>query len=266
MSFHRTLASILLTLAFISLAASQPEALQPAARTATPTSGLPVPITGVADLGGMFEGALLIDRFAAQPTGIVAIGTVSGALTASGTVRNLVVQVTLPLDINASRARLNTDPNLAQASCDVLHVELGGASINVLGSTVALNPVAFDVASALQATGGVALVSTPTSPGATASGVGTLPPPAPTGTVTPSTSAITTRAPTNDQPVPGATTTPGVVAPTSPTTAAPTTPASQTPLGALLCSVDRFRNASDSTQLVQQLNGILAALSNTPSS
>ena len=34
-----------------------------------------------------------------------------------------------------------------------LHVALGSASINVLGSTIALNPVAFDIASALQAGG-----------------------------------------------------------------------------------------------------------------
>ena len=81
----------------------------------------------------------------AQDNGIAAVGTVSGSLTASGTVRNIVMQVTLPLDIEASRARVNTDAALAQSSCDALHVELGGASVNVLGSTMGLNPVAFDI-------------------------------------------------------------------------------------------------------------------------
>jgi hypothetical protein len=141
----------------------------------------------------------------------------------------------MPLDVAASRARLNTDPALAQASCDVLHVELDGISINVLGSTVGLAPVAFDIASAIQA-GGTSAGTTTSSSSAT-----------PAGTVTGSVSANATQ--------------PGVVPPT--TGSATTTaqqPASQTSLGSLLCSVDRFRDVSNPAQLAQQLNAILTAL------
>jgi hypothetical protein len=206
-----------------------------AAQLPPPVSNLPVPITGVADLGGTFRGTMLIERFVPAGSGIAAVGTVTGALSANGAVRNVVVQATMPLDVAASRARLNTDPALAQASCDVLHVELDGISINVLGSTVGLAPVAFDIASAIQA-GGTSAVSTTSSSPAT-----------PAGTVTGSVSANTTQ--------------PGVVPPT--TGSATTTaqqPASQTSLGSLLCSVDRFRDVSNPAQLAQQLNAILTAL------
>ena len=81
-----------------------------------PGPSLLVPITGVADAGGMFNGALFIERFAQQASGVAAVGTVTGALTEAGTVRNLVMQVTLPLDFDAIRARLDTDAALAQAS------------------------------------------------------------------------------------------------------------------------------------------------------
>jgi hypothetical protein len=203
-----------------------------AAQLPAPGANLPVPITGVADLGGTFRGTMLIERFAPVGNGVAALGTVTGALTANGTVRNVVVQVAMPLDIAASRARVNTDAALAQASCDVLHVELDGASINVLGSTLGLSPVAFDIASAVQA--GAANAVSPASAAA----------PSQAGTVTPSTSTNTTQ--------------PGVVAPTATATAQQA--AGQTTLGSLLCSVDRFRDVGNPAQLSQQLNAILTAL------
>jgi hypothetical protein len=232
MSSRRILVPTLL--AFAAVAAAGGAHL--AAQLPPPVSNLPVPITGVADLGGTFRGTMLIERFVPAGSGIAAVGTVTGALSANGAVRNVVVQATMPLDVAASRARLNTDPALAQASCDVLHVELDGISINVLGSTVGLAPVAFDIASAIQA-GGTSAVSTTSSPS----------PATPAGTVTGSVSANTTQ--------------PGVVPPT--TGSATTTaqqPASQTSLGSLLCSVDRFRDVSNPAQLAQQLNAILTAL------
>jgi hypothetical protein len=231
MSFRRILVPTLL--AFAAVAAAGGAHL--AAQLPPPVSNLPVPITGVADLGGTFRGTMLIERFVPVGSGIAAVGTVTGALSANGAVRNVVVQATMPLDVAASRARLNTDPALAQASCDVLHVELDGISINVLGSTVGLAPVAFDIASAIQA-GGTSAGTTTSSSSAT-----------PAGTVTGSVSANTTQ--------------PGVVPPT--TGSATTTaqqPASQTSLGSLLCSVDRFRDVSNPAQLAQQLNAILTAL------
>ena len=52
------------------------------------------------------------------------------------------------------------------------------------------------------------------------------------------------------------------VASSLPLTAVP----AATPLGSLLCSVDRFRDVSNPARLAQQLNGILAALGTTEGS
>jgi hypothetical protein len=237
MSFRR-FTSTLLAFAAVAIGGSHP-----AAQVSSRGTSLLVPITGVADLGGMFSGALLISRFVAQANNIAVVGTVTGALTTNTTIRNLVLQVTLPLDLNASRASLNTDAALAQASCDVLHVELGSASINVLGSTIGFNPLAFDLASTAQTASPPAAVSTSTSP--------TVPPAtaAQTGTVTASPSTNTTQ--------------PGAVAKPAPAAQQTATPAT---LGALLCSVDRFRDVSNPARLTQQLNAILTALSATEGS
>jgi len=248
MSFRRILASILLTLSAVSIGESKL-----VAQSSTNGNSLLVPITGVADLGGMFSGAFIVERFVQQQNGIVAMGTVTGALIVNGTFRNLVIQTALPLDLSASRARLNTDPALAQASCDVLHVELGGTTVSVLGATLGFNPVSFDVAAATASastrTSNTSGTSNTAAPAATgASQPGAMTPAAPQGTVTPSVSANTTQATSS---------TPGTV-PQTPTATTPVP--TQMQLRPLLCAVDRFKTVSDQAQLVQQLNAILTAL------
>lgn len=246
MSFRHTTASTLLALAAISIGGSTLAAQLPS-RGGT---SLLVPITGAADQAGMFTGALLVEQFAPQADGVAAVGTITGTLTMNGTIRNIVMQVTLPLDIAASRARLSTDAALAQASCDVLHMELGGASVNVLGFTIGLNPVAFDIASALQADSPPAAAPTAAQPT-----TGT----AQSGTVTTPVSANTTQPGTVAPAMPSdATTTPGTAPQAPPQPAAP--PGA---LGSALCSVDRFKDASSPTKLAQQLNGILTVLGGT---
>jgi hypothetical protein len=127
----------------------------------------------------------------------------------------------------------------------------------VLGSTIALNPVSFDIASPLQANAGTA--------GASRGAISTPPPTAAQpGTVTLSPSANPTQPPAPASTPgavtpPGSVSTPGAVAPppaVPPETAAP---APQS-LGALSCSVDRFRDVSSPAAVTQQLNAILAAL------
>lgn len=232
MLFRRNLAPTLLALSVITIGGGSTLTAQ----LSTGSGSLAVPITGVADLGGTFRGTMLIDQFAPQANGVAAVGTVTGALTANGTARNIVVPVTLPLDIAASRARLSTDPALAQASCDVLHVELSTASINVLGFTIGLTPAAFDIASAVQAgTTPITGASTAAQPAVTAAQPGTV-------TASPSTNT------------------------TQPATTAAQQASAQTQLGSLLCSVDGFRNVSNVTQLAQQLNAILTALGTTQGS
>jgi hypothetical protein len=203
-------------------------------------ASLIVPVTGVADLGGMFSGALLIERFSAQGNGIVASGLITGALVVNGTFRNLVIPTTLPLDVANSRARIATDAALAQAPCGVLHMELGGSTMSVLGSTIAVNPVAFDVVSPAATTAATSTSTTSTSGGQS-------------GTVTPLSSANATQASAGSA-------TPGAAVPTAGTTTSAPVQATSSPLGTLLCSVNGFKDAGNAAQLAQQLNGVLAAL------
>jgi hypothetical protein len=190
-----------------------------------------VPITGVADAGGQFNGTWLIRRFEAQGNTVVAIGTVSGALSdASGVTRNLVTQVTLPLDINASVARLNSDFTIAQASCEALHLEFGASAINVLGSTIGFDAVAADIVGAVQ-------------PGAAATGAA-------------SATAQPDALPPAAQPPVGATAQPGQITAVQPRATGSQAAAGQ--LGTLLCSADL--RSQRGAQLARLLNQILAAL------
>jgi hypothetical protein len=103
-------------------------------------SGLTVPITGTFTdaLGGVghFVGSLKIQRFGLQGGQIVAVGTLTGTLTDSvGTVLGTVVK-TATLALNSA---------LTQASCEILHLELGPLDLNLLGLTVHLDKIVLDI-------------------------------------------------------------------------------------------------------------------------
>lgn len=107
---------------------------------AAKSDGLAVPITGTFTdaLGGAgtFTGTLDIQRFAIQNGQIVATGTLTGTLTDSvGTVLGTIVR-TVTLLLNAAAT---------QASCDILHLELGPLDLDLLGLVVHLNKVVLDI-------------------------------------------------------------------------------------------------------------------------
>lgn len=242
MAWRRALVSILFTFAVFGLRVGTSSAQ--ATGTASGPSGtgtsLLVPVSGVAGDGAVFAGTLLVQRFAAQATGVAASGTVGGVLTATdGSARNLVFQTALPLDISSSLARLNSDPVLAGNACGVLHVALAATLVTVPGSTIDLNPVGFDIAAAGQ-------------PGMSTSGT----PATSTGSLATPLSASATQV----SPTPQCTTTVPTPGPTPIVPAASTAAPAPASLGSLLCAVNGFRNTSNLTQLVQQLNGIVTAL------
>jgi len=91
-----------------------------------------VPVVG-SGTAGTFTGALNITSFAVQNGQVVALGTVSGVLTnAAGAVTSVVQAVTLPVSV-------------AQATCDILHLDLGPLALDVLGLQVNLSRVILDV-------------------------------------------------------------------------------------------------------------------------
>jgi hypothetical protein len=103
-------------------------------------SGLTIPITGTFTdaLGGVgqFAGNFKLQRFTVVGGQIAAVGTLTGTLTDSvGTVLGSIVRtVTILLDSVAT-----------QASCEILHLELGPLDLNLLGLEVHLNRIVLDI-------------------------------------------------------------------------------------------------------------------------
>ena len=110
------------------------------AQPTPPPSGLAVPITGTFTdtLGGTgkFVGTFNIQRFAVQANQLAAVGTLTGTLTNSvGTVLGSIVN-TITMLINSAAT---------QATCQILHLELGPLDLNLLGLMVHLNQVVLDI-------------------------------------------------------------------------------------------------------------------------
>jgi len=102
--------------------------------------GITVPLTGTFTdaLGGTgrFVGSFNVQRFAADNGQIVATGTLTGTLTNSvGTVLGSIVR-TVSLILNSAAT---------QASCEILHLELGPLDLNLLGLVVHLDRVVLDI-------------------------------------------------------------------------------------------------------------------------
>ncbi len=106
-----------------------------AAATAAPTapgSALTIPLTGTGT-GGAFAGTFQLQKFATQDGQVVATGLLSGVLTTvAGVSTSLVRTITLPVAVG------NT-------SCEILHLDLGPLSIDLLGLQIDLSRIVLDI-------------------------------------------------------------------------------------------------------------------------
>jgi hypothetical protein len=95
-------------------------------------AGIEIPIVGSGG-GGTFTGEFLLQRFAVADGAVAAVGRISGTFTdAAGNTTSIVRTIAAPIT--------NT-----QASCDILHLELGPLDLDVLGLVVSLNRVVLDI-------------------------------------------------------------------------------------------------------------------------
>ncbi|MGH2492002.1 MAG: hypothetical protein ACRDF9_10875 [Candidatus Limnocylindria bacterium] len=146
--------------AVISLALALIASPMQAAAKGPGTSGLvsAIPVTGtfVDETGGAgtFTGTLDIERFASRERTLVALGTVSGTLTDStGTTRSITDRaVTLPVTsiaVNGGVAGARADGPIttqqAAQDCELLHLEFGGITLDVLGLHISLSPIVLDI-------------------------------------------------------------------------------------------------------------------------
>lgn len=101
-------------------------------QTSAIANSLTIPITG-AGSGATFAGTFDLQRFAVQNGQVMAIGTVTGVVsTATGIVGSVVRNVALPTQVT-------------QATCDILHLDLGPLNLDLLGLNIDLSRVVLDI-------------------------------------------------------------------------------------------------------------------------
>jgi hypothetical protein len=132
----RRIIAVTLVMAILGMFAL-PSAL---AQPLRPGDGITIPLTGTFTdaLGGTghFVGSFNVQRFAQDNNQIVAVGTLTGTLTDSvGTVLGSIVR-TISLNLNSAAT---------QASCEILHLELGPLDLNLLGLVVHLDRIVLDI-------------------------------------------------------------------------------------------------------------------------
>ncbi len=102
------------------------------AAPASAQQGLTVPITGTGT-DGAFAGTFTLTRFAAADGGIVGVGTLSGTVTTTaGQVTSVLRNISLPVAIGS-------------ATCEILHLELGPLTLDLLGLQIDLSRIVLDI-------------------------------------------------------------------------------------------------------------------------
>jgi hypothetical protein len=121
-----------------------------------PKARLYLPIAGTVTRGGTpigsFAGTLSVQKFSERDGQLVAIGMVSGTLTTSeGTFTSLSGPMQFPVgdprsvrSASAAAGNAQVTPQQA-ATCQILHLEVGAITFNVLGLQVTTQPIAIDL-------------------------------------------------------------------------------------------------------------------------
>jgi hypothetical protein len=119
-----------------------------------------VPVSGTSADGNAFQGTMDVLGFINE-NGLKAIGTLTGTITPStGPAQQVAGAIVLipvndaataaPMGLggvepNGTRALRTNGPSVAQATCPILHLDLGPLDLNLLGLTVHLNEVILDI-------------------------------------------------------------------------------------------------------------------------
>ena len=124
--FRRTTIAAAVALAIVASPAAAPPA-------AAASSSLSVPVVGTVPGGGSFSGAFALTSFAVKNGQVVATGLVSGVVTNAAGIATTIAQiVTMPVQIG-------------QSTCQILHLDIGPISLDVLGLRVDLSEIVLDV-------------------------------------------------------------------------------------------------------------------------
>jgi hypothetical protein len=105
------------------------------------SSPLQLPVTST---DGTFAGTLSIQRFEVRDKAVVAIGIMKGSIAGTG---SALGEVVAPVTVRPATARASASaaPAAPQATCQVLHLDIGAVNLNVQGVTVATQPINIDL-------------------------------------------------------------------------------------------------------------------------
>lgn len=102
------------------------QAQAPAVRSLT------LPVTGTGS-GGSFTGTFALQRFVTRDGQVMASGLLSGTVsTATGVVGTIARTVVVPVTVG-------------EATCDILHLDLGPLSLDLLGLQIDLSRIVLDI-------------------------------------------------------------------------------------------------------------------------
>ncbi|PYN65281.1 MAG: hypothetical protein DMD93_21380 [Candidatus Rokuibacteriota bacterium] len=145
----RILTSLLIVVTFVCVLDSAATTNAGAAKPAKLSAQLVVPLTGTVAGGGAFSGTFSIARFEVQQGKINAVGMIAGVVTGlAGPVGSVVLGPTaLPVTAISGEALPSGSGIITQqqAGCEVLHLQIGGLTLDLLGLQVALSPVTLDI-------------------------------------------------------------------------------------------------------------------------
>ena len=117
------------TTAIVAALALSLVTLAPATAHAQAVRPVTLPVVGTVVGGGTFNGTATITRFINQQGQLTALGIVTGILTnAAGTPTTVVSTFATPV-------------NITQATCSILHLDLGPLNLNLLGLQVDLSRI-----------------------------------------------------------------------------------------------------------------------------
>ncbi len=103
-----------------------------AAQQTSASSPLTIPVVGSGG-GSTFNGTFALKKFVAQNGQLTAVGTLTGTLTAAtGVVTSVAQNVAFPAAVT-------------NATCDILHLDLGPLSLDILGLKIDLSRIVLDI-------------------------------------------------------------------------------------------------------------------------
>jgi hypothetical protein len=125
------------------LSATAGLAAQPDKQGKDGSGPLQLPLTSAA---GTFTGTFSINRFEVRNNAVVAIGVVRGSIAGTGSA--LVGEVAAPVTIGTASARAAVSAaavSQQQATCQVLHLDIGAINLNIQGLMLATQPISIDL-------------------------------------------------------------------------------------------------------------------------